>query len=133
MSEYDALIKKVERYYNNLPIDGMIVLDRLVNAIRDQASEIERLQSQLVMVKAALSPFAAFADRFGEHAREDDWQLTNNPSGKGNLTMGDVRKARATIRALSDEQHQAETDTDLPTADDVRGILAQTSASREDK
>jgi hypothetical protein len=46
-------------------------------------------------LREALKPFAEFASRFGAFARDDDWVLTRNPSNKGNLTMGDVRRARA--------------------------------------
>lgn len=59
-----------------------------------QAEEIARL-------RAALEPFAKFADRFGDTARDDSWNLTRNPSGKGDLTMGDVRRARAALRSAA--------------------------------
>lgn len=58
------------------------------------------LSGLLERVKIVLKPFAQFADRFGETAREDSWVLTRNPSGKGNLTMGDIRSARALHREL---------------------------------
>lgn len=35
MSDYDDLIKRVQPYYNDLPIEGMKVLDELVNAIME--------------------------------------------------------------------------------------------------
>ncbi len=54
-------------------------------------------QARIEELEGALRPFADFADRFGETAREDGWQITNNPSSKGNLTMGDCRNARATL------------------------------------
>jgi hypothetical protein len=53
-------------------------------------------------LEAALRPFAEFAERFGDYARDDDWQITRNPSGTGNLTMGDVRRARALLALHSE-------------------------------
>jgi hypothetical protein len=55
---------------------------------------------EIASARDALEPFADFANRFGETAREDGWQITNNPSGKGNLTMGDCRNARATLKDI---------------------------------
>ena len=66
------------------------ILSALDAACADLVAERARLRE-------ALRPFAEFADRFGDHAREDNWVLTRNPSGKGNLTMGDVRHARSAL------------------------------------
>lgn len=62
--------------------------------------QIEQLNSQIVKLRRALGPFARFAKLFNNTAREDGWQLTRNPSGTNNLTMGDVRAARDTLEAL---------------------------------
>jgi hypothetical protein len=35
MSEHDDLIKRVQPYYNDLPVEGMKVLDELVNALTE--------------------------------------------------------------------------------------------------
>lgn len=56
---------------------------------------IERVRK----AEEALKPFSNFAERFGDTARDDDWVLTRNPSGKGDLTMGNVRRARAHFAA----------------------------------
>lgn len=34
MSSYDDLIKRMQPYYNDLPVEGMKVLDELINALR---------------------------------------------------------------------------------------------------
>ena len=66
----------------------------LFNALPDLIARVERAEKERDRLRRALRPFAAFADRFGDHARDDSWVLTRNPSGTGNLTMGDVREAR---------------------------------------
>jgi hypothetical protein len=63
----------------------------------DQASMIADFEGRFEKLVEALRPFAEFADRFGKTAREDGWQLTRNPSGSGNLTMGNVRRARGAL------------------------------------
>lgn len=60
-----------------------------------KAVGIDALRERVGVLTEALEPFADFASRFGETAREDSWVLTRNPSGKGDLTMGDVRAARS--------------------------------------
>lgn len=52
---------------------------------------------RVAKLETALRPFAQFAERFGDTARDDNWVLTRNPSGSGNLTMGDVRSARSAL------------------------------------
>ena len=65
--------------------------DLLLAAREALPALIERVRR----AEEALKPFSNFAERFGDTARDDDWVLTRNPSGKGDLTMGDVRRARA--------------------------------------
>lgn len=66
------------------------------------AAEIARLTAALSRAREALNPFVDFSNRFGDTARDDSWQITQNPSGKGNLTMGDCRNARAALLSISE-------------------------------
>jgi hypothetical protein len=88
-------------------------MDDLVNRLRDRAkfnipvapeklmveaaAEISRLRMERDRLVEGLRPFAKFAGRFGDTARDNSWQITSNPTGRGNLTMGDVRTAAALV------------------------------------
>jgi hypothetical protein len=60
------------------------------NEFEERARVAERRVKEL---ETALKPFSDLARRFGDTAREDGWEITRNPSGKDNLTMGDCRDA----------------------------------------
>ena len=67
--------------------------------------DVDRLRKALDDLRTAIKPFADFADRFGDTARDDSWALTRNPSGNGDLTMGDVRSARRAYNRTRDNSY----------------------------
>jgi len=54
MRDYDDLIKRVQPYYSDLPSGGMMVLDDLVNAIRDLEVKCDNQHTQIVDLAEAL-------------------------------------------------------------------------------
>ncbi len=112
-----------------LIVAAVNALPALLDAIQAAAEREKGLETEIEGLRAALGPFAKFADRFGDTARDDSWNLTRNPSGRGDLTMGDVRQARSVLRsaaqpaagridrfAADDHDIDAETDRPAPAA-----------------
>lgn len=55
MSQHDELIKRVQPYYNDLPVEGMNALDELVNAVRDLQAQNIRLLAFVEWVDTIVS------------------------------------------------------------------------------
>lgn len=97
-----VIAKEMRAAAFNLDRFKLMLAERERFAADKLTAERERDEAKAALIAAweererlrkALEPFAQFAARFGPYARDDDWQLTRNPSGDGNLTMGDVRAA----------------------------------------
>jgi len=67
------LIKRVQPYYSNLPSGGMMVLDDLVNVLRDLEVKFDNQHTELVEARTALEPFATFA---ANNTDENGWTST---------------------------------------------------------
>jgi hypothetical protein len=97
MTDEDLLTRMKEaRYFLNFRQEGQDC--DYADLIDEAVDEIESLKARIEELEGALRPFSDFANRFGDTARDDSWQITQNPSGNGNLTMGDCRTARATLQ-----------------------------------
>lgn len=66
---------------------------QLANDSQNHLDELSRVQERLQRAERALRPFSKFSVGFGRTARADDWVLVTSPSGRRQITMGDVRAA----------------------------------------
>lgn len=72
----------------------------------EAAAEIDRLRRELEEARKALEPFAKRADRYNDipgilriHDDVELWQVQKNKGLEVDITVGDLRTARAALRA----------------------------------
>jgi hypothetical protein len=87
MSNYDDLIKRLQPYYNDLPVEGMNALDELVNAVRDLQAQNIRLLAFVEWVDTIVSNPVSL---YSVHALDGLFGMTRD---KIAALSGDVRKS----------------------------------------